>query len=126
VVDRFGNAEFGIVAYERLREPEHKLLVYDAIVWPETRSHESGHQELVLTSLRNDAMPLIRYRSGDLGELLTTAEGFYIRNIVGRVHDLVRIGQVHYPTHYIQDLLDRIGGVDEFQLEERTDGILVL
>jgi phenylacetate-CoA ligase len=126
VVDRFGNAEFGVVAYERLHEPEHKLLVYDAIVWPETRPHESGHQELVFTALRNDAMPLIRYRSGDLGELLTTAEGFYIRNIVGRVHDLVRIGDAHYPTHYIQDLLDRIGGIDEFQLEERTDGVLML
>lgn len=126
VVDRFGNAEFGVVAYERLHEPEHKLLVYDGIVWPETRPHESGHQELIFTSLRNDAMPLVRYRTGDLGELLTTAGGFFIRNIVGRVHDLVRIGGAHYPTHYIQDLLDRVGGIDEFQLEERGNGVLIL
>lgn len=126
VVDRFGNAEFGIVGYERLGEPEHRLHVYDSIIWPETRPHESGHQELVLSALRNDAMPLIRYRTGDLGELLTTASGFYLRNIAGRVHDLVRIGDSHYPTHYIQDLLDRVGGIDEFQLEERSDGTLVL
>lgn len=126
VVDRFGSAEFGIVAYERLGEPEHRLLVYDGIVWPETRSHESGCQELVFTALRNGAMPLVRYRSGDLGELLTTACGFYLRNIVGRVHDLVRIGDSQYPTHYIQDLLDRIGGIEEFQLEQRADGTLVM
>lgn len=126
VVDRFGSAEFGVIAYEKLHEPDHKLLLYDGIVWPETRPHESGHQELVFTTLRNDAMPLLRYRTGDLGELLTTAGGFYVRNIVGRVHDLVQIGSAHYPTHYIQDLLDRIGGIDEFQLEQRPDGELVL
>lgn len=126
VVDRFGNAEFGIVAYERLGDPEHRLPLFDGIVWPEARSHESGHQELVFTALRNDAMPLVRYRTGDLGELLTTANGFYIRNIAGRVHDLVQIGDSHYPTHYIQDLLDRIGGIDEFQVEQRSSGELVL
>jgi phenylacetate-CoA ligase len=126
VVDRFGNAEFGIVAYERLGDPEHRLLLYDGMVWPETRSHESGHQEMVFTALRNDAMPLVRYRTGDLGELLTTAGGFYIRNIAGRVHDLVRIGDSHYPTHYIQDLLDRIGGIDEFQVEQQSNDDLLL
>ncbi|MBL9125128.1 MAG: phenylacetate--CoA ligase family protein, partial [Planctomycetaceae bacterium] len=126
VVDRFGNAEFGIVAYERLGTPDHSLALFDGIVWPETRSHESGQHELVFTALRNDAMPLVRYRTGDLGELWTTASGFSIRNIAGRVHDLVRIAGRHYPTHYLQDLLDRIGGIDEFQVEQRPDGTLVL
>lgn len=125
-VDRYGNAEFGVIAYERLGEAQRRLPVFDGIVWPETRPHEGGRQELVFTALRNDAMPLVRYRSGDLGELLTTADGYYIRNIVGRVHDLVRIGTSHYPTHYIQDLLDRIGGIEEFQIEPQLDGSVVL
>jgi phenylacetate-CoA ligase len=115
VIDRYGNAEFGVLAHERLEEPRHRLQVLDPLVWPEIAARE-GRSELVFTALRNDAMPLVRYRTGDLGELETADDGFYLRRIVGRVHDLVRIGEHRYPTHYVQDVLDRIGGVDEFQI----------
>jgi len=126
VINRFGNAEFGVVAYERLDELGERLQVLDAVVWPETRAHESGAAELVLTGLLNEAMPLVRYRTGDLAELATTDAGFFLCQVVGRVHDLVRIGDRLYPTHYVQDLLDRVGGIDEFQIEERPGRPLLL
>jgi phenylacetate-CoA ligase len=126
VINRFGNAEFGVVAYERLDEPNHRLQVFDGVVWPEALEHESGSTELVLTGLLNDAMPLVRYRTGDLANLIATEQGFYLHHVAGRVHDLVRIGDRHYPTHYVQDLLDRIGGIDEFQIEERDGRPLLL
>ncbi|WP_152055357.1 glycosyltransferase [Aliarcobacter butzleri] len=76
------------------------------------------YKELVLTTLTNSAMPLIRYRTGDLIESLEKKEdGFYISNIQGRLHDLITIDNKTYPTHYIQDLLDRVGGIIEFQVE---------
>lgn len=76
------------------------------------------YKELVLTTLTNSAMPLIRYRTGDLIESLEKKEdGFYISNIQGRLHDLITIDNKIYPTHYIQDLLDRVGGIIEFQVE---------
>lgn len=119
-IDRFGNAEFGILAYESLQE--RKLRVLDWVAWPEVVPHEGGIPELVFTGVLNPAMPLVRYRSGDLAELHQDEQGFYLTSIVGRVHDLIRIGRNHYPTHYVQDLLDRLGGIEEFQISQLAGG----
>lgn len=116
VIDRYGNAEFGVLAHEL--SGRAGPLVLDAVAWPESLPTAAG-PELVFTGLLNQAMPLIRYRTGDLGELIETASGFHLERLFGRVHDLVRIGNRVYPTHYLQDVLDRLGGVDEFQIEER-------
>ncbi len=126
VLNRFGNAEFGVVAYQRLDRQDRCLQVFDNIVWPETLDHASGTPELVLTGLRNDAMPLVRYRTGDLAQLIISKEGMFLEHVMGRVHDLVPIGERSYPTHYIQDVLDRIGGIDEFQVEPRAGKPLLL
>lgn len=126
VVNRYGSAEFGVVAYESLERRDRRLQVFDCVAWPEQREHESGRPELVLTSLLNDAMPLIRYRTGDLAQVTTTGDGFVLGEITGRVHDVVPIGTRRYPTHYLQDLFDRIGGIDEFQLEPRPGQPLLL
>jgi len=37
-------------------------------------------------------MPLIRYCTGDLGELEITPAGTFINNLHGRIHDIVKIG----------------------------------
>lgn len=124
VFDRYGNAEFGVVSHE-LKDPKGKQKVLDFITWPEILNLENGINEIVLTGLTNDAMPLIRYRTGDLGKLEVCEDGFYLKDIQGRVHDIVKIGDKNYPTHYIQDLLDKIGGVAEFQLELK-DSLLPL
>lgn len=114
-IDRYGSAEFGVLAYQL--SAGAPLTVLDAVAWPETLATSAG-PELVFTGLLNEAMPLLRYRTGDLGELSESAQGFSLDQIAGRIHDLVRIGGRLYPTHYVQDLLDRAGGVDEFQIEE--------
>ncbi|PZV09180.1 MAG: CoF synthetase [Leptolyngbya sp.] len=119
VYNRYGNAEFGVVAHTEHPQSAN-LKILDYLIWPETRETEDGLQEIVLTGLMNPAMPLIRYRTGDLGALIQVDGEFHITNIIGRVHDLVAIGDRRYPTHYIQDLLDRLGGIDEFQLEQIT------
>jgi phenylacetate-CoA ligase len=77
--------------------------------------------ELVFTALKNRMMPLIRYRSGDLATMRDTPSGFMLEEIVGRVHDVVQIAGQQLPTHYIQDVLDRVGGVKEFQIEIRDE-----
>jgi phenylacetate-CoA ligase len=117
VVNRYGSAEFGIAAYSAPGDDSERLRVLDGLVWPETLRGAGGEHELVLTSLRNQAMPLIRYRTGDLAELTETDEGVFLAGLRGRIHDVIRIGMRNYPTHYVQDLLDRLGGIDEFQFE---------
>ncbi len=112
VIDRYGLAEFGIVAYQ-MHDDDRSLYVYDSFVWPEV----SEEGEIVLTGLKNRLMPLIRYRTGDLATLSEDSRGYALSNLAGRVHDLVSIGGKIYPTHFVQDLLQRIGGVAEFQIE---------
>jgi len=116
VVDRYGLAEFGVVAYQL--DDNEDLQVFDSFVYPEAKVFDSEVQtpELVFTGLSNYFMPLIRYRTGDRGEVVESQQGMFISNIAGRIHDLVVINNVQYPTHYVQDVLDRIGGVQEFQI----------
>ncbi len=126
VVNRYGNAEFGVIAYSPELEEDGYLRLLDFMVWPEVGATEDGPPELIFTGLTNSAMPLIRYRTGDHGELQEDADGFLLRNLRGRVHELVRVGNRTYPTHYFQDLLDRIGGITEFQILDRNDGYPLL
>lgn len=118
VLDRYGSAEFGVVAYER---PDGRpgMEILDAVVFAETLPDGQGHEELVLTGLRNDAMPLLRYRTGDLVRVACEADEVAGRIVAiqGRVHDAVRIAGRRVPTHVIQDRLDRFGCVEEFQVE---------
>ncbi|WP_117235689.1 glycosyltransferase [Vibrio maerlii] len=129
IYNRYGNAEFGVIAHER-ECCNQSLKVIDNMVFPELYSSERdnsehsslGKSELVLSTLTNTAMPLIRYRTGDLVEsLVKNDNGYLITNIEGRVHDLVNIGSKIYPTHYIQDLFGRLGDITEFQIEAVDD-----
>jgi phenylacetate-CoA ligase len=122
VVNRYGNAEFGVIAYSPDLDEANYLRLLDFMVWPEVDATEDGPPELIFTGLMNSAMPLIRYRTGDQGELQKDRDGFLLRNLRGRVHELVRIGSRTYPTHYFQDLLDKIGGITEFQILDTNDG----
>lgn len=124
VSNRYGACEFGVMAQEPGGRGGGELLVCDSLVWPETAAAPDsagtdGAGELVFTNLRNPAMPLIRYRMGDLGRLEERADGWWITEITGRTHDSVDIGGTRYPTHYIQDILDRCGEIADFQVVVR-------
>jgi phenylacetate-CoA ligase len=125
VYNRYGSAEFGVIAHTDALNCE-ALKVLDFIAWPEVLLNQDGYKEIILTGLTNQAMPLIRYQTGDLGEIETFQGDLYIKNIIGRSHDFVNIGGKTYPTHYIQDLLDRIGGIDEFQIKQITSNTCLL
>lgn len=117
VLDRYGLAEFGVIGYQT--EEVADLRVFDSEGWMETESRDSP-AEIVFTGFRNRLMPLIRYRTGDMGGLQETQSGLRIVRLLGRIHDIVALrGNKQYPTHYIQDILDRIGGIQEFQIDLR-------
>ncbi|MCA8101668.1 phenylacetate--CoA ligase family protein [Burkholderia contaminans] len=119
VVDRYGLAELGVMAYE-LDGHEGGFQVLESEGWPESRVVDGAH-ELVLTGFRNRLMPLIRYATGDLARVEEKGDRFFLTDIVGRIHDVVPINGVAHPTHHIQDMLDhRVGGIQEFQIDLRT------
>ena len=121
VANRYGACEFGVMAQELAEGPRGEMLVSDSMVWPEVDpvADGAGAGELVFTGLRNPCMPLVRYRTGDLGTLCERDDGWWISGITGRIHDTVEIGGTLFPTHYIQDMLDRCGVFDDFQILER-------
>lgn len=130
IVNRYGLAEAGVVAYQFDRERD-VMRVFDPVVWPEIADVEFGSElasdpgeqtgELVVTTLTNHLMPLLRYRTGDLASLRETSDGFELQRVVGRVHDVIDLAGSPVPTHYVQDVLDRIGGVREFQVERNDN-----
>lgn len=121
VVSRYGAAEFGVMAQELFNGAFGDMRVVDSLVYPEVADvDENGVGELVFTGLRNDAMPLIRYRMGDRGQLEERSSGWWIPSIHGRTHDLVTVDGTVYPTHFIQDILDRCGHIHDFQIVTRA------
>jgi len=118
VVDRYGLAELGVMAYE-LDGQLYGLQVLESEGWPEQRADDDGH-ELVFTGFRNRLMPLIRYATGDRARVLQKQNAFVLTDVVGRIHDVVPINGVDHPTHHIMDMLDhRVGGIQEFQIDLR-------
>lgn len=122
VIDRYGSAEFGVIGYE-LNGNSEGLKILDSEGWPET-CPSSG--EFVFTGFHNRLMPLIRYKTGDISQVIEKNDGFYMTNVVGRVHDIVNINGVDYPTHSIMDVLDhQVGGIEEFQVDVRGGGCIL-
>lgn len=120
ISNRYGNAEFGVVAVGQtsIQEPE----IIDSVVYPESHSLGNGLEELIFTGLLNTAMPLIRYRTGDIGEVATRPDGGHvIRRLTGRLHDVFEVNGQRYPTILVQEILERTGGVDEFQIVQGND-----
>lgn len=124
VFNRYGTAEFGVIAHSR--DDYDNLEVVDYLVYPESHSLGNGLNEIVLTGLTNPVMPLIRYKTGDIGEVTFDHGKYWISKLQGRVHDLIEINNKPYLTAYIQDIMDQIGGVDEFQICICPQGVKTL
>ena len=120
IFNRYGLAEFGVLGYQ-LDQNIESMMMLDSEGWPESRLDNMRNHELVFTGFRNRLMPLIKYRTGDYGEIEHTKNGFYLKNVIGRIHDIVPLNGSMYPTQHIMDILDhRIKGVQEFQIDVRA------
>ncbi|WP_447979723.1 phenylacetate--CoA ligase family protein [Candidatus Nitrospira bockiana] len=135
VFNRYGLAEFGIIAHEC--EAHSGLHVNADTVILEcldgNRPVKPGEiGELVITGLTNYAMPLIRYRTGDCARVLDKScvcgRGFpLVSDIQGRVHDRIQTPRGgHLYGHFFQDLMLAIGGVRRFQIiQMKLDQLVV-
>jgi len=113
VTNRYGNAEFGVMAHSRINDPYTKLKIFDRAFYIE----KVNSSNLIVTNFTNYGMPLLRYDTGDLGTVNQEADGCYIYDIQGRIHDTVSINGEEYATHFIMDYLDhKITNVREFQI----------
>ncbi|MGH8022439.1 MAG: hypothetical protein ACRED1_02575, partial [Limisphaerales bacterium] len=90
------------------------------VVQPDVR----GVGDLIVTTLTNDYMPLLRYRIGDLVERRTMP---YSTTYVfhGRLRDAIRAGDGRRVTTWAVDqCLDRISGIVHYQVHKDPEGNL--
>jgi phenylacetate-CoA ligase len=111
-VENYGLGEVGLIAVEY---PDHQLRVLDLSVWLEVVDEngnslpdgESGR--LIVTDLAQNAVPIIRYDTGDIGSIVRGENkgewsGTILKSIVGRSDDIIvtpkgrRIGRLSHVT----------------------------
>ena len=123
VFDHHGMTEVGPVTHEWPRE-KNNLQIIDAaylaeIIKPETNQPVADGEEgeLILTTLTRTAMPLLRYRTGDVVRPETHGNALILRDgILGRADDMLIIRGVNiYPSAF-EHILRRFEGVVEYQV----------
>jgi phenylacetate-CoA ligase len=128
VIDHHGMTEVGPVSYEHPEEAGN-LCVIGAAYLAEVIDPESGEEvvdggegELVLTTLKRVACPLLRYRTGDLvrkrcGEGDLVLEG----GILGRLDDMVVVRGVNLYPSAIEQIVRRFDEVVEYEVRQSTE-----
>ena len=124
--EQYGTAEVGVIANECEHgggmhlSDDHVVELID----PATGKHveEGSSGELVISDVWRQAMPILRYRTGDLTEGLNlepcpcgrTAPR--LKRIIGRVSDIPRIKGMFVVPRNIQQVLDRYPALGRFQI----------
>ena len=117
VFNQYGSREIPNIAVECRHGNQHIL---SDMVYLESVPVD-GEDKLIVTSLTNRIMPLIRYEIGDLGTLKSgecpCGSPFPMMEIgVCRSNDLIRTrhGKIVYPSYFIH-LLDGLEGIKQYQ-----------
>ena len=112
VIDRYGLAEAGIVAYQMPKQENLSVIDFHTFV------EVDDNGEIVITNLNNHIMPLIRYRTGDFCEKKGSLGGFeQIEMKSGREHTLINFEGNKLNTATIEDLIFQIEGVKDLQFQ---------
>ena len=112
VIDRYGLAESGIVAYQMPKQENLSVIDFHTFV------EVDDNGEIVITNLNNHIMPLIRYRTGDFCEKKGSLGGFeQIKMKSGREHTLINFEGNKLNTATIEDLIFQIDGVKDLQFQ---------
>jgi phenylacetate-CoA ligase len=135
-VEAYGMTELGVIAYPCSRGSLHidgSLMFLEIVDTAGNVLPEGQQGEIVVSSLSNRAMPLLRYRTGDLGALDLSKCGCgspapRLTQLSGRIIRCLRLpsGRLFAPT-YFNDLFVRFDWLAEFQITQTSrDAIEVL
>ena len=134
-VDIYGLSEvIGPGVANECAETKDGLTVWEDHFYPEIIDPKTGaplpdgeRGELVFTTLTKEAMPLIRYRTGDLTRLLpgTARSMRRIEKITGRTDDMLIIRGVNLFPSQVEEILLKEGALSpHYQLEVTREGRL--
>jgi len=128
VFNRYGSREVGNIACSKGKE---KLYV-TKYVWVEVLTEdgkikENGKGELLITSLSNYAMPLIRYKIGDMGEIETKNNKQIIKKLYGRDVDMFKTKDGNFVDgEYFSDLFYFKDWVYKYQVIQKDYDYIVV
>ncbi|MBO0474396.1 AMP-binding protein [Enterococcus ureasiticus] len=118
VYNIYGLSEAGGPGVAMETQKDQGLLINNDYYYAETIPYKDlgdGYGELVLTSLKKDVMPLIRYRTGDLVKIdhnFNSIKGFQvISDVLQRMDDMLIIKGVNIYPQKIDELLFSIDGI---------------
>jgi len=122
VVDHHGLTEVGPVTFEDPDRPRCLRVMTDAylheVLNPQTLQPAAPGEEgeLVLTTLKRTACPLLRYRTGDLVRADPNDAGLLVGGILGRLDDMVSVRGVNVYPAAVEQLVRQHAGVVEYQV----------
>ncbi len=133
VFDQYGSAESVAFASECKHgkmhiEPEYGVV---EILTPAGELRSFGEGELIVTTLLNDVMPLIRYRIGDLGEVQYEPcpcgrETAILKQLHGKVGAIIANGDKQVPTAAIAIAFEYLEGIKNAQIiQDSADAVQV-
>ncbi len=129
VIDHHGMTEVGPVSYEHPEQPGNLCIIGDAylaeVIDPASGEEVADGQEgeLVLTTLKRLACPLLRYRTGDLVKKRGGGEGDLMLEggILGRLDDMVVVRGVNLYPGALEQVLRRFDEVAEYEVRQSTE-----
>ncbi len=135
-VQSYATTDVGMVADQA--PTEDTLIVHDDLMIVEPVDEDDGpvptgelSHHVLVTSLHQRTMPMIRYRIDDRIRVAPPAGRRYpaftrIASIDGRADDLFRYGDVTVHPHTFRSVLTRHASVDDYQIRQKPDGAEVL
>jgi phenylacetate-CoA ligase len=136
VRDEYGCSESGIIAFECPAGMKHIQVENNYLEIINQEKYQNGIGELVVTSLNNYKMPLIRYKIGDLGKLSdeyctcgrTTP---ILSDVTGRILDylLDSNGEVVLSgvfCYICYSIIDKYKAIKDFRVRQQKDGSIII
>jgi len=133
VVDMYGSLEFGYMAWECPDGPRGYHLNMESVLMEFLRDEQTQSDEqtgeIICTSLHSYAMPLIRYRLGDLCVPYMTpcpcGRGLPLMKLIaGRANDTVKLpgGRIVTPQALADTMVKFAGMIQQFKIIQGREG----
>ncbi|HET7668726.1 MAG TPA: hypothetical protein VFK56_22220 [Mycobacterium sp.] len=135
-VESYATTDVGVVADQT--PAEDALMIHDDLMIVEPVDEDDGplppgelSHHVLVTSLHQRTMPMIRYRIDDRIRVAPWVGRQYpaftrIASIEGRADDLFRYGDVTVHPHIFRSILTRHPQVDDYQVRQEANGAEVL
>jgi phenylacetate-CoA ligase len=133
VMHKYGSMEFGFMAWDC---PEEKNLHVSSSVLMEivdARGRPAKKGEIVVSTMYNRAMPLLRYRLGDLGswgDECPCGRGWpVLESLGGRTSDIVVLpsgaSRPSFAFNVLYNMKSDVSSIRQFQIVQRDPGLFV-